>query len=146
MNYQTMVCDLTGLDIANASLLDEGTAAAEAMSLCFRLQKKRRKKMESSKFLIDKHCHPQSIAVVQTRAECIGVEVVIGDYHQFVLDDDVCGVLVQYPNTEGSVEDYSALLKQADNANVSETSKPPSTVQDTTHCAYITAETNVLSL
>ena len=118
MNYQTMVCDLTGLDVANGSLLDEATAAAEAMALCYRLQGKR-KKRGPTKFLVDKNCHPQSIAVVKTRAECLGVEVVVGDYQEFdVAGEGVCGVLVQYPNTEGSVEDYAALIREASKANV----------------------------
>ena len=121
MNYQTMVCDLTGLDLANASLLDEGTAAAEAMSLCYRLQqRKKKKKAEGSRFLVDQHCHPQTIAVVRTRAECIGVEVVVTDYRTFELDDSVCGALVQYPNTEGTIEDYTALLEQANQNEVSQ--------------------------
>lgn len=117
MNYQTMVCDLTGMDIANASLLDEGTAAAEAMALCYR--RHQRKKSKHCKFLIDKNCHPQSIAVVQTRAECLGVDVVVGDYRQFEFNNDVCGVLVQYPNTEGSLEDYSHVIQQANTREVS---------------------------
>lgn len=120
MNFQTMVCDLTGLDVANASLLDEASAAAEAMALCYRWQG-RRKKSVHSKFLVDKNCHPQSIAVVKTRAECLGVEVIVGDYHQFdVGGEGVCGVLVQYPNTEGSVEDYSGLIRRANEAKVRE--------------------------
>ena len=121
MNYQTMVCDLTGLDLANASLLDEGTAAAEAMSLCYRLlQRKKKKKAEGSKFLVDQHCHPQTVAVVKTRAECIGVEIVVGDYLTFELSDaSVCGVLVQYPNTEGTISDYTTLMEQANKNEVS---------------------------
>lgn len=121
MNYQTMVCDLTGLDLANASLLDEGTAAAEAMSLCYRLQqRKKKKKAGGSKFLVDQHCHPQTIAVVKTRAECIGVQIVVSDYRTFELNDDsVCGVLVQYPDTEGTINDYTTLMDLAKQNDVS---------------------------
>ncbi|XP_050402682.2 glycine dehydrogenase (decarboxylating), mitochondrial [Patella vulgata] len=107
LNYQTMMCDLTGLDISNASLLDEATAAAEAMGLCFRHSKRRR-------FYVDSNCHPQNIAVVKTRADALGIEVVICDWKQMEFDThDFCGVLLQYPNTEGNILDYSLLIESA---------------------------------
>uniref|UniRef100_A0AAR2INV0 Glycine cleavage system P protein n=1 Tax=Pygocentrus nattereri TaxID=42514 RepID=A0AAR2INV0_PYGNA len=107
LNYQTMVCDITGMAVANASLLDEGTAAAEAMQLCHRQNKRRT-------FYIDPRCHPQTIAVVQTRANYIGVKAVLKLPHEMDFSGkDVSGVLFQYPDTEGRVEDFSALVDRA---------------------------------
>ncbi|KAK2845611.1 hypothetical protein Q7C36_010465 [Tachysurus vachellii] len=107
LNYQTMVCDLTGMAVANASLLDEGTAAAEAMQLCHRQNKRRT-------FYIDPRCHPQTIAVVQTRANYIGVKTMLKLPHDMDFSGkDVCGVLFQYPDTEGRVEDFSELVDRA---------------------------------
>ena len=103
LNYQTVVADLTGLPIANASLLDEGTAAAEAMSLFAGAQRGAR-----STFFVDETCHPQTIAVVQMRAEPIGITVEVGDWAAFTPGDDTVGALVQYPTTEGAVVDYAA--------------------------------------
>jgi glycine dehydrogenase len=95
LNYQTMVVDMTKMDISNASLLDEATAAAEAMYLCYNAKK--RKKMT---FLMAKDCHPQTIDVVKTRADILGVKVVTGDPNSFDFSKgDVCGVLIQYPAT-----------------------------------------------
>lgn len=106
LNYQTMVTDLTGLDVANASLLDEATAAAEAMGLCFRSTKKR-------KFYVSDKVHPQTLAVMQTRASAMDIEVVVvKNIHSLDLSKkDACGVLYQYPDTEGAVEDYTALIR-----------------------------------
>ncbi|XP_048834922.1 glycine dehydrogenase (decarboxylating), mitochondrial [Brienomyrus brachyistius] len=110
LNYQTMVCDLTGLAVANASLLDEGTAAAEAMQLCHRQNKRRT-------FYIDPRCHPQTIAVVQTRANYIGVKTVLKMPHEMDFSGrDVSGVLFQYPDTEGRVENFTGLVDQAHKA------------------------------
>lgn len=107
LNYQTMVCDITGMAVANASLLDEGTAAAEAMQLCNRQNKRRI-------FYIDPRCHPQTIAVVQTRAHYIGVKTMLKLPHEMDFNGkDVCGVLFQYPDTEGRVEDFSELVDRA---------------------------------
>eukprot|EP00118_Oscarella_pearsei_P005542 m.25579 g.25579 ORF g.25579 m.25579 type:complete len:1002 (+) comp28833_c0_seq5:91-3096(+) len=112
LNFQTVVSDLTGLPVANASLLDEGTAAAEAMALCFR---KRSKKKHEGKlqFLIDEKCHPQTIAVVKTRAEVLGIEIVIAKATNCKLNHNVCGILIQYPDTEGHLEDFSKLVRAA---------------------------------
>src|SRR5436853_262523 len=107
LNFQTMVSDLTGLEIANASLLDEGTAAAEAMTLCQGLKEGR------NTFFVSSECHPQTIDVVKTRAKALGIEVLIGDFQTFQFNDQVFGALVQYPNTYGEVHDYSAFVKQA---------------------------------
>uniref|UniRef100_A0A7N6BLD1 glycine dehydrogenase (aminomethyl-transferring) n=1 Tax=Anabas testudineus TaxID=64144 RepID=A0A7N6BLD1_ANATE len=107
LNYQTMICDITGMPVANASLLDEGTAAAEAMQLCHRQNKKRT-------FYIDPRCHPQTIAVVQTRANYIGVQTMLKLPHEMDFSGkDVSGVLFQYPDTDGRVEDFSALVDRA---------------------------------
>lgn len=105
LNYQTMVADLTGLDISNASLLDEGTAAAEAMTLARRGAKSR-----SNVFFVSQHCHPQTIEVVRTRAIGLDIEVVVGDEAQGL--PECYGVLLQYPNSLGSVTDYRALAEQ----------------------------------
>jgi glycine dehydrogenase len=110
LNYQTMVTDLTGLDIANASLLDEATAAAEAMALCRRSSKA----PEGAVFVIDADCHPQAIAVTATRAEPLGLEVVVADIAGGVLPEgDVFGVLVQYPSSSGRLVDWSSVVESA---------------------------------
>ena len=108
LNYQTMITDLTGLDISNASLLDEATAAAEAMYMSYQTASKKR-----NVFYVADDVHPQSIAVVKTRAEAIGVTVKVGNFESFELNDTVCGVLVQYPTTNGIVVDYGDLGKKA---------------------------------
>ena len=105
LNYQTMVADLTGLDIANASLLDEGTAAAEAMTLA-----RRASQSQSKVFFVSQHCHPQTIEVIRTRADGLDIDVVVGDEHKGV---PACfGLLVQYPHSLGAVSDYRALTEQ----------------------------------
>ena len=107
LNFQTMVIDLTGLDVANASLLDEATAAAEAMTMCHSL------KPGKNVFFVSAEFHPQTIEVVKTRAWALGIEVVVSDYQTFQFSDQVCGALVQYPNTFGEVLDYSGFVEQA---------------------------------
>ena len=109
LNYQTMVIDLTGLEIANASLLDEGTAAAEAMMMLSRSSRRGGR----SRFFVDRLCHPQTIEVVSTRAVPMGIEVVVGDHATFSFDDDVFGALVQYPTTDGAVVDYGPFCEAA---------------------------------
>jgi glycine cleavage system P protein (glycine dehydrogenase) len=109
LNFQTMVSDLTGFDIANASLLDEATAAAEAMTLTHAVSKKR----DASVFLVDEGCHPQTIAVVRTRGDVQGVRIVVAPAAQFTIDDSVIGVLVQYPTSTGDVVDYGELCTRA---------------------------------
>ncbi|WP_415895799.1 aminomethyl-transferring glycine dehydrogenase [Neptuniibacter sp. PT34_22] len=108
LNFQTMVLDLTGLDLANASLLDEATAAAEAMTLCKRMSKAKK----ANTFLIDSNVHPQSISVIQTRAEPLGYEVIVGDVNELIDQHEVFGVLVQYPGTYGDVNDYAELIEK----------------------------------
>ncbi len=109
LNYQTVVCEMTGLEIANASMLDEATAAAEAMGLCHRANQDAAK----NKFFVSSLCHPQTIDVVRTRAKPLGLDVVVGDHREVALDGSYCGVLVQYPDTLGSVHDYEAFFSRA---------------------------------
>jgi glycine dehydrogenase len=112
LNFQTMVSDLTALPIANASLLDEASAAAEAMIMLFRVSKKR------NIFLAASNCHPQTLDVLQTRAEPLGIEVKIEDPETFSFDDTVFGCLLQYPATDGFITDYTGLCKGANSAGV----------------------------
>ena len=112
LNFQTMVADLTGLPIANASLLDEATAAAEAMHLTHAASQV----ATGPVYLVDEACHPQTIAVVRTRAEAQGVEIVVGDPEQFAFGGNVIGALVQYPATDGRVRDFRALAEKAHQA------------------------------
>jgi glycine dehydrogenase len=108
LNFQTMVCDLTGLELANSSLLDEGTAAAEAMAMCFDAARRKRRC-----FLVADNCHPQTIDIVRTRAEPIGVDVIVSDIEDFELTGDVFGILLQYPDTRGRIVDFESLCAQA---------------------------------
>jgi len=105
LNFQTMICDLTGLDVANASLLDEATAAAEAMALC-----QRQAKSKATAFFVDAACHPQTIALIETRAAPLGWTVIIGDPMTDLDPVDVFGAIFQYPGTNGHVRDFSGLI------------------------------------
>lgn len=107
LNFQQMIIDLTGMEIANASLLDEATAAAEAMAMSKRVYKGK-----SNTFFIDSDCHPQTIAVVRTRARSIGYEIIVGDPFTELSAHDVFGVLLQYPGSSGAVRDMQAVIKQ----------------------------------
>ncbi|WP_444329677.1 aminomethyl-transferring glycine dehydrogenase [Nisaea acidiphila] len=107
LNFQTMIGDLTGLEIANASLLDEATAAAEAMAFA-----KKAAKNKGDVFFVSQNCHPQTIDVLKTRAEPIGVTVTVGDETD-VLPEDAFAILLQYPDTNGAVGDYAAIVKKA---------------------------------
>ena len=109
LNFQTMVMDLTGFEIANASLLDEGTAAAEAMAMCFALKNRDTTKA----FFVSKDCHPQTIDVLRTRAEPLGIELLMGDHNQFDFKKPIFGALLQYPTTDGRVENYRDLISRA---------------------------------
>tara|TARA_R110002072_G_scaffold953_3_gene7885 strand:- start:26141 stop:29035 length:2895 start_codon:yes stop_codon:yes gene_type:complete len=113
LTFQQMILDLTGMDLANASMLDEGTAAAEAMTLLQRVNKKNR----SSTFLVAADCHPQTIAVVKTRAEALDIDVVVGDPATLLQSTEAFGLLLQYPGTYGHLDDISPLLEQAHSAN-----------------------------
>ena len=109
LNFQTVITDLTGLEIANASLLDEGTAAAEAMMMAHRLKSPQ----QGDTFLVAAPCHPQTIDLVRTRAEPLGITVVVGDPATFTLDATTFGLLVQYPDTTGSIQDFTTLFASA---------------------------------
>lgn len=113
INFQTMVSDLTGMELANASLLDEGTAAAEAMSM-FYSSKKGAKRKGADKFFVSELCHPQTIDVVKGRAKPQGIEIVVGDHNELdVTDPELFGILLQYPGTDGSVENYEGIIAAA---------------------------------
>ncbi len=112
VNFQTMVTDMTGLDIANSSLLDEATAAAEAMIMLFHSAQKR------NRFLVAENCHPQTIDVLKTRANPIGIELSIQSTDTFDFSDDVFGALIQYPATDGKVVNYSDLCQKAHDQGV----------------------------
>ncbi len=107
LNFQTMASELTGLDLANASMLDEATAAAEAMTMSSRLKDGR------NVFFISEACHPQTIEVVRSRAHALKIEVVIGNHEKFEFTDQVFGALVQYPDTFGAIHDYSGFTEKA---------------------------------
>lgn len=108
LNFQTMITDLTGMEIANASLLDEATAAAEAMTFCQRLSKSK-----SNVFFVSQDCYPQTIDVLRTRAAPIGVEVVVGDHNKDLERLDCFGVLLQYPTLSGEIHDYADTVRVA---------------------------------
>lgn len=105
LNFQTMVCDLTGMEISNASLLDEATAAAEAMSMACNILRGKR-----STFVVSADINPQTLNVVKTRAEPLGIKIITGDTSP---DEDTFGILLQYPTSSGYIEDYSAIVKKA---------------------------------
>ena len=108
LNFQTMVIDLTGLPVANASLLDEATAAAEAMGMCFANVPQK----ITRNFFVSETCHPQTIAVLQTRAEPLGIELQIGDHRNVNFDTPILGAIVQYPATDGAIYDYHHFAEQ----------------------------------
>ncbi|MEO8665680.1 MAG: aminomethyl-transferring glycine dehydrogenase [Ignavibacteria bacterium] len=116
LNYQTMVIDLTGMDIANASLLDEGTAAGEAMLMFYHARPGNKK--DAGTFLVSDTCFPQTIEVVKTRATPLGIKVVVADYKTFELKDDVFGLLVQYPDGNGEITSYKNLFEEANTKDI----------------------------
>ena len=105
LNFQTMIIELTGLEIANSSLLDEGTAAAEAMSMSYGLCK-----TKANAFFVDAGCHPQTIEVIKTRALPLGIEVIVDHYTEFDFKTPIFGALLQYPTTDGTIQDYSQFI------------------------------------
>jgi len=112
LNFQTLIIDLTGLEIANASLLDEATAAAEAMSLSYAVSK-----TKATGFFVSQDCHPQTIDVVKTRAIPLGIEIIIGDHHTFDFSTSIFGCLLQYPTTDGTIYDYRNFIETAHKHN-----------------------------
>ncbi len=122
LNFQTMVSDLTGMPVANASLLDEGTAAAEAMTMFYGHKNKRAKSDPANVFLVSDQVLPQTLAVLQTRAEPLDIEVRVQSATDFELDEDrVFGILLQYPGADGRIEDYRDLAQRARTANITVT-------------------------
>ncbi len=113
LNFQTMVIDLTGMQLANASLLDEGTAAAEAMSMLFGTRSRAQKKANVVKFFVSDLCYPQSIEIIKTRAIPLGIDLVVGNHNEILLDDSFFGCILQYPGKYGSVLDFSGFVKEA---------------------------------
>ncbi|MGE4288060.1 MAG: aminomethyl-transferring glycine dehydrogenase [Salinivirgaceae bacterium] len=113
LNFQTMVMSLTGMEIANSSLLDESTAAAEAIIMMYNKRDKSFVKNGGSQLFVDEKIFPQTLDVLITRAEPLGIDIVSGNYHDFVFTDKVFGAVVQYPNAEGSIEDYRAFTEKA---------------------------------
>jgi glycine dehydrogenase len=113
LNFQTMVIELTGMEIANASLLDEGTAAAEAMALLFDVRSRDQKKNNANKFFVSEEILPQTLSVLQTRSTPIGIELVVGNHENFDFSSDFFGAILQYPGKFGQVNDYSAFIAKA---------------------------------
>jgi glycine dehydrogenase len=118
LNFQTMIIDLTGMEIANASLLDESTAVAEAMSLLFAVRERSQKKAGINKFFVSKNILPQTLSLLQTRANPIGVELVIGNEDAFEFSSEFFGAILQYPGKDGQITDIKAFIEKAKNANI----------------------------
>ena len=118
LNFQTMVIELTGMEIANASLLDEGTAAAEAMALLFDVRTRDQKKNNTNKFFVSEEVFPQTISVLQTRSLPIGVELVIGNHEEFDFSSEFFGAILQYPGKFGQVYNYADFISKAKNNEI----------------------------
>ena len=118
LNYQTMICDLTGMELANASLLDESTAAAEAMALLYDVRERTKKKAGANKFFVSDEILPQTLSLLQTRSIPIGIELVIGNHEEFDFADDFFGAILQYPGKLGQVFDYEGFVTKANKNNI----------------------------
>ena len=118
LNFQTMICDLTGMELANASLLDESTAAAEAMALLYDVRERAQKKANINKFFVSDEILPQTLSVLQTRSTPIGIELVIGNHEKFDFSDDFFGAILQYPGKHGQIFDYADFVTKANNSNI----------------------------
>jgi glycine dehydrogenase len=118
LNYQTTIIELTGMEISNASLLDEGTAAAEAMSLLFDVRTRDQKKNNVAKFFVSEEVLPQTISILQTRSTPRGIELVIGNHETFDFSDDFFGAILQYPGKYGQVNDYAGFISKANTAEI----------------------------
>lgn len=118
LNFQTMVSDLTGMEIANASLLDESTAAAEAMGLLFAVRDRKQKKDEVNKFFVSEQALPQTIDLIKTRADFMGIELVVGNHEEFDFSDKFFGALVQYPGKFGQVFNYADFVSKCKDADI----------------------------
>lgn len=113
LNFQTMVSDLTGMELANASLLDESTAAAEAMSMLFEVRSRQQKKDGVVKFFVSEEILPQTLSLLETRSIPLGIELVVGDHESFDFSDEFYGALLQYPGKHGQVNDYASFVEKA---------------------------------
>ncbi len=118
LNFQTVVADLTGMELANASLLDESTAAAEAMSLLYAVREREKKQNNASKFFVSEEILPQTLALLQTRAEPAEIELIVGNHKEFDFSDDFFGAILQYPGKTGIVHNYKEFIKKANNSKI----------------------------
>ena len=118
LNFQTMVSDLTGMEIANASLLDESTAAAEAMALLFAVRDRKQKKDDVNKFFVSEEVLPQTISLIKTRAEFLGIDIVLGDHAEFDFSAEFFGALIQYPGKYGQVFDYADFVNNCNQNSI----------------------------
>ncbi len=118
LNYQTMVCDLTGFPIANASLLDESTAAAEAMHMLYEARTRDQKNANCNQFFISEEVLPQTILVMQSKAEALGIEIIIGNHQNVELQENIFGALLQYPAKSGTIYDYSNFIVSSKEKNI----------------------------
>ena len=118
LNFQTAVCELTGMPVANASLLDEATAAAEAATMMYNLRSREQVKQEVKKLFVDLHVFPQTLAVLRTRTKAQGITLVTGDYECFDFSTDYFGAIVQFPNAEGNICDYTDFIENAQKNNI----------------------------
>ena len=118
LNFQTMVSDLTGMEIANASLLDESTAAAEAMALLFAVRDRKQKKDDVNKFFVSEEVLPQTISLIKTRAEFLGIDIVLGDHADFDFSAEFFGALIQYPGKYGQVFDYADFVNNCNQNSI----------------------------
>ena len=117
LNFQTVVCDLSGLEVANASLLDEATSAAEAMTMSHRIRPRELVKSNANRFFVSDKCYPQTIDVLKSRSEPLGIELVIGNVSEAEVDESYFGVLFQYPDADGCVKDYSEIINKFHSIN-----------------------------
>ncbi|MDB4202527.1 aminomethyl-transferring glycine dehydrogenase, partial [Polaribacter sp.] len=118
LNYQTMICDLTGMELANASLLDESTAAAEAMALLYDVRERSKKKAGANKFFVSDEILPQTLSLLHTRSTPIGIELVIGNHEDFDFSDAFFGAILQYPGKYGQIFDYENFVSKANENNI----------------------------
>lgn len=118
LNFQTMIVDLTGMEIANASLLDESTAAAEAMSLLFAVRDREQKKNQINKFFVSENILPQTLSLLQTRANPIGIELVVGRESSFTFSTDYFGAILQYPGKNGQITNIRSFIEKANKAHI----------------------------
>jgi len=118
VNYQTMLTELTGMELANASLLDEGTAAAEAMIMLYNARSRAQKKANANEFFVSEELLPQTIAILETRAEPLGIELLFGNHETVVFNENTFGAIVQYPAKYGELYDYTAFIAKAKEADV----------------------------